>query len=240
MKEIKKLVEENSLKHIAVIMDGNRRWAKEKKLPTAMGHKKGVDALKATVRACDDFGIKYITVYAFSTENWNRTSEEVNFLMELLAHTIKNEITDLHENGVVIKFIGNIKGLSEKLQKILKEAEEKTKNNTGVNLQIAFNYGSRDELVHAVKALGKQIESNELKADEITEEKLSSALYTTNIPDPDMLIRTGGEKRISNYLLWQVAYAELLFVDEYWPDFGKKELALAIDEFNRRSRRFGK
>lgn len=237
--EIKNLAEKNKLKHIAVIMDGNRRWAKEKNLPSAMGHKKGVDALKSTVRACDDFGIKYITVYAFSTENWNRTPEEVNFLMDLVAHTIKNEINDLHENGVVIKFIGNREQLTDKLKKIFEDAEERTKKNNGVNLQIAFNYGARDEITTAVKKISKKIEEGIIKPDDISENLISSQLYTKNIPDPDLLIRTGGEKRISNYLLWQIAYSEIMIFDEFWPEFGKKQLEEAVIEFNHRNRRFG-
>ena len=225
--EIINLVKENNLKHIAIIMDGNRRWAKSKNLPSAMGHKKGVDALKSTVRACDDFGIKYITVYAFSTENWNRTPDEVNFLMDLIAHTIKNEIDDMHQNGVVIKFLGNIKGLSPKLQKILGDAEEKTKNNTGVNLQIAFNYGSRDEITRAVKEISQKVKTGLINPDDIDENLISNHLYTKDIPDPDLLIRTGGEKRISNYLLWQIAYSEIIVFYEFWPKFGKETLEKA-------------
>lgn len=232
----KKQVEQTNLQHIAIIMDGNRRWAKEKNLPSAMGHKKGVESLKATLRACDDFGIKYVTVYAFSTENWNRKKEEVDFLMDLLAITLKNELKEMHENGVVISFIGDIAKLSDKLQKILKDSTECTKNNTGVHLQIAFNYGSRDEIVHAVK---KIVESG-CKPDEVDEKLISSNLYTKDIPDPDLLIRTGGEKRISNYLLWQIAYAEIYVTDQYWPEFDKKSLAKAVEEFAHRQRRYGK
>ncbi len=237
--EIQTLVKENNLEHIAIIMDGNRRWAKEKNLPSAMGHKKGVDALKATVRACDDFGIKYITVYAFSTENWHRTPEEVNFLMDLVAHTIKNQIEDLHENGVVIKFIGNTSQLSKKLQKIIFDAEEKTRKNQGVNLQIAFNYGARDEIKTAIQKISQKVLDGEIKTKDINEELISSELYTKSIPDPDLLIRTGGEKRISNYLLWQIAYSEILVFDEFWPEFGKEQLKQSVIEFNRRNRRFG-
>ena len=233
MESIKELVEKNELKHIAIIMDGNRRWAKEKGLPSAIGHKKGVDALKATMRACDDFGIKYLTVYAFSTENWNRKPEEVNFLMDLLGQTLKNELKEMHENNVVISFIGDTTKLSDKLQSILKNAVETTKDNTGVNLQIAFNYGSRAEIVKAVQ---KIVDSG---INEITEDVISKHLYTENIPDPDLLIRTGGEMRISNYLLWQIAYSEFIVVPEFWPDFNKEKLAECIKEFNRRNRRFG-
>lgn len=233
MENIRELVEKNELKHIAIIMDGNRRWAKERNLPSAIGHKKGVDALKATMRACDDFGIKYLTVYAFSTENWNRKPEEVNFLMDLLGQTLKNELKEMHENNVVISFIGDTTQLSDNLQKILKNAVETTKNNTGVNLQIAFNYGSRAEIVKAVQEIVNSGEKN------ITEELVSKHLYTSNIPDPDLLIRTGGEMRVSNYLLWQIAYSEFIVIPEFWPQFDKEKLAECIKEFNNRNRRWG-
>ena len=233
MKDIRKIAEECELKHIAIIMDGNRRWAKERNLPSAVGHKKGVDALKKTMKACDDFGIKYLTVYAFSTENWNRKPEEVNFLMDLVAQTLKNELDEMNKNNVVISFIGNLKQLSDKLQKILKNAEEKTKNNTGVNLQIAFNYGARNEIVNAVKEI---IKNNET---EISEETIAKYLYTNNIPDPDLLIRTGGEMRISNYLLWQIAYSEFIVIKDFWPEFNKEKLSDCIIEFAKRNRRYG-
>ena len=230
------IVKETGLKHIAVIMDGNRRWAKEKNLPSAMGHKKGVDALKATLRACDDFGIKYLTVYAFSTENWNRKKEEVDFLMELLAITLTNELAEMHAEGVVISFIGDTTKLSDKLQKILQNSVETTKNNKGVHLQIAFNYGARDEIVHAVKSMV----AKGVKPEDVTEDLISENLYTKGIPDPDLLIRTGGEQRISNYLLWQIAYSEIYVTKQYWPEFDKNSLAIAIEEFHNRQRRFGK
>lgn len=233
MEDIKKLVEECNLKHIAVIMDGNRRWAKERNLPSAVGHKKGVDALKKAMRACDDFGIKYLTVYAFSTENWNRKPEEVNFLMDLLGQTLKNELKEMHENNVEISFIGDTTKLSDKLQEILKNAVETTKNNTGVNLQIAFNYGSRDEIVHAVQAIVNE------GIQDITEKTISEHLYTKNIPDPDLLIRTGGEMRVSNYLLWQIAYSEFIVIPDFWPEFDKTKLAECVKEFANRNRRYG-
>ena len=230
------IVKETGLKHIAVIMDGNRRWAKEKNLPSAMGHKKGVESLKATLRACNDFGIKYLTVYAFSTENWNRKKEEVDFLMELLAITLTNELAEMHSEGVVISFIGDTTKLSDKLQKILKNSVVTTKNNTGVHLQIAFNYGARDEIVHAVKSIVAQ----GVNPEDITEDLISENLYTKGMPDPDLLIRTGGEMRISNYLLWQIAYSEIYITKQYWPEFNKDSLVAAIDEFHNRQRRFGK
>ena len=233
---ITETVKQTKLQHIAIIMDGNRRWARERNLPSAVGHKKGVDALKTTLRACKDFGIKYLTVYAFSTENWNRKKEEVEFLMELLALTIQNELQEMHSEGVVIKFIGDLTRLNQKLQKILNNAMEVTKNNTGVNFQIAFNYGARDEIVNAVKSIATE----GIKPDDITEEVISEHLYTKGIPDPDLLIRTGGEKRISNYLLWQIAYAEILVTKQYWPEFNRESLADAVEEFHNRQRRFGK
>lgn len=238
--EIINIVKETEIQHIAVIMDGNRRWAKQRHLPSAIGHQKGVTSLKNTMRACDDFGIKYLTVYAFSTENWNRTEEEVNFLMGLLAKTIRNELMEMNENGVKITFIGNIKGLNQELQNIVKEAEETTKNNQGVNLQIAFNYGSRMEITNVCRQIAEEVKQGTLNPDDITENTISSRLYTYNIPDPDLLIRTGGEKRISNYLLWQSAYSEIYVTDLFWPEFGKQELASAVKEYAQRTRRFGK
>lgn len=236
MDEIKNIIKDTNLKHIAIIMDGNRRWAKEKNLPSAMGHKKGVDSLKNILRACNDFSIKYLTVYAFSTENWNRKKEEVEFLMNLVAVTLTNELAEMHKENVQIHFIGDLTKLSDKLQKILANAVETTKNNTGLVLQIALNYGSRDEIVHAVQ---KIVESG-VKSDEIDEQLISENLYTAGVPDPDILIRTGGEQRISNYLLWQIAYSEIIIRSEFWPDFDKNSLKDSILEFGKRQRRYGK
>ena len=227
---------ESNIKHIAIIMDGNRRWAKEHNMPSAAGHKRGVTSLRNVVRACDEFGVKYLTVYAFSTENWKRTKEEVDFLMDLVAVTLKNELDDMDKEGVKISFIGDSSKLSDKLQKITSNAQEKTKNNNGVNLQIALNYGSRDEIIHAVKSI---VDAG-IKSEDINEQVISEHLYTSGIPNPDILIRTGGEKRISNYLLWQIAYSEVIVVDEYWPEFDKCSLAKCIEEFSRRQRRYGK
>lgn len=236
---ISDVVKKTALQHIAIIMDGNRRWAKLHNLPSAVGHKKGVEALKAAVQACHKFGVKYLTVYAFSTENWNRPKDEVDYLMELFALTIKNEFKELHESNVVLNFIGDLSRLSKKLQKVFSDAVEKTKDNTGVSLQIAINYGSRNELVNAVKNISNKVLNNEITSDEITESLISQELYTNNIPDPDLLIRTGGEMRISNYLLWQIAYAELLIIPQYWPEFDENTVADAILEFNNRQRRYG-
>ena len=238
--KVSEIVKKTDLKHIAIIMDGNRRWAKEKGLPSAFGHKKGVDALKKVMYACDDFGIKYLTVYAFSTENWNRKKEEVDFLMDLLGKTLQNELNEMHEHGVVINFIGDITKLNPKLQEILANSVELTKNNTGVRLQIAFNYGARAEVVRSVKEIANLVKSGKLAVDDIDEKLISENLYTQNIPDPDLLIRTGGEMRISNYLLWQIAYAEFYVTKTLWPDFDKNALAEALEEFNSRQRRYGK
>lgn len=232
---MKKLLEELNFKHVAIIMDGNRRWAKERLLPSAVGHKKGVDTLKEIVRGCDEFGIKFLTVYAFSTENWNRKQEEVDFLMNLLAQTIKGELEELHKSNVVLNFIGDLSALNSDLQEILENARNTTKNNTGVNLQIAINYGARNEITHAVKSIIK----NKISENEINEELISKYLYTKNIPSPDLLIRTGGEMRVSNFLLWQIAYSEIIVTKKYWPDFNRNALKEALSEFANRQRRFG-
>ena len=234
--EIKEIINSTGLKHIAIIPDGNRRWAKEHLLPSVMGHKKGVEALKNIVRACAEFDVKHLTMYAFSTENWNRKKEEVDYLMNLLASTIKNELSELDENNVKLVFLGNLSQLNQELQDILDNAQKTTKDNTGVNLNIAINYGSRDEITTAVK----NIVAKGYKEDEINEKLISDNLYTKNIPDPDLLIRTSGEKRISNYLLWQIAYCEIYVTDKYWPEFDREQLKLAIEEFGKRQRRWGK
>ncbi len=233
---INDIVKSTNLQHIAIIMDGNRRWAKEKGLPSAVGHKKGVESLKATLRACDAFGVKYLTVYAFSTENWNRKQEEVDFLMNLVALTLTNELDEMHKENVQIHFIGDLSRLSENLQKILSNAVETTKNNNGVVLQIALNYGARDEILHAVKSIIEKGTS----ADMVTEQTIADNLYTAGVPDPDILVRTGGEQRISNYLLWQIAYSEIIIRNEFWPEFDKNILAECIQEFGKRQRRYGK
>lgn len=231
--EIKDIVKETNLTHIAIIMDGNRRWAKEKGLPSAMGHKKGVESLKKVVKAADKFGIKYLTMYAFSTENWNRKKEEVDFLMNLLAITMKNETKELNENNVKISFIGNLSALNKNLQDVLLNAKEVTKNNTGVNLQIAINYGARDEIVTAVNEILKS------GIKEVDANLFEKFLYTKDIPNPDLLIRTGGELRVSNYLLWQIAYSEIYVTKKYWPEFDEEALIEAVRAFKERQRRYG-
>ncbi|MBP7211502.1 isoprenyl transferase [bacterium] len=236
---IAEIVKSTNLKHIAIIMDGNRRWAKEKGFPTAVGHKKGVSALKKTVEACKDFGIKYLTVYAFSTENWNRSPEEVSFLMDLFVKTITKELLELCQKDVSLNFIGDLSKLSPKLQKVLDDAKEKTKENKSVYLQIAINYGGRDEIVNSVKKIAKDVKNGIISADEISEDTISSNLYNPEMPNPDLLIRTGGEMRVSNYLLWQIAYSEFYVTKTYWPDFDKSALEDSVLEFNRRQRRYG-
>ena len=233
--EIKTIVEQTKLQHIAIIMDGNRRWAKNNMLPSAMGHKKGVEALKKTLKTAHKFGIKYLTLYAFSTENWNRKQEEVDFLMGLLANTIKSQLDELNQNNVKLRFIGYLKALNPTLQEILAQAVETTKNNTGVNLQIAINYGARNEITNAIKDMMYQ----GVKPEDVDEELVSKFLYTKSIPDPDLLIRTGGEMRISNYLLWQIAYSELYITSIYWPEFDEDALKNSILEFAKRQRRWG-
>ena len=235
-KEVIDAIKSTNLKHIAIIMDGNRRWAKERMLPSMMGHKRGVDTLKKITRACSDFGIKYLTLYAFSTENWNRKKEEVDFLMDLLATTLKNELKELNGNNVKMNYIGNLNQLNQNLQNILNDSIETTKNNTGVVLTVAINYGARDEITNAIKNIIK----DGVKEDEINQTLISNYLYTKDIPDPDLLIRTSGEKRISNYLLWQIAYSEIYITDTYWPEFDKNALMKAIIEFANRQRRWGK
>ena len=238
--EIKQIVKDTDLKHVAIIMDGNRRWAKEKLLPSAAGHKKGVEALRKVLKSCADFGIKYLTVYAFSTENWKRTKDEVSFLMQLLSKTIEAEVPEFNKNDIKLKFIGERDSLNDDIKKVLEYGEKETKNNKTLTLQIAFNYGAKQEITNAVQNIAKDVLSGKLDINNIKEDTVQKYLYTKNVPDPDLLIRTGGEKRISNYLLWQCAYSEIYVTEEFWPDFNEKSLAKAIVEFNSRNRRFGK
>ncbi|MBI1857913.1 MAG: isoprenyl transferase [Candidatus Melainabacteria bacterium] len=226
-------------KHIAIIMDGNRRWAKNKNIPSTFGHKEGVQALKKITRYVNDLGIKYLTVYAFSTENWNRKKNEVDFLMLLIQEVLKNELQEIHQENVKLNVIGFWQELPKPLPEELMSAMEKTKNNTGLNLQLALNYGSRAEITHATKEIAKKVKDGKLNIEDIQPETISEHLLTAKFPDPDLLIRTGGEQRISNYLLWQCAYAEFYSTDTVWPDFTPKELDKAIEEFRQRQRRFG-
>ena len=237
---IQETVQRTKLQHVAIIMDGNRRWAKKHLLPSMSGHNAGVKSLKTIVSDVAELGIKYLTVYAFSTENWGRKKDEVDFLMMLLAETVRKELDDLHKNNVKIRIIGNIDELNPELQKILNHSMSVTADNTGLNLQVAINYGSRDEITQAMKKISRDVQSGKLSPDDINDDLISSYLYTSNIPDPDLLIRTGGDQRLSNYLLWQLAYTEIYVTDVLWPDFGKEELNKSVLEFTKRERRFGK
>lgn len=226
--------------HIAIIMDGNGRWAKQKGLIRILGHESGTKAVRETVEACAEFGIKHLTLYAFSTENWNRPKLEVQTLMKLLVKSLKKEIKTLQENKIKLTAIGCLKDLPEKAYKELEFVTEKTKNNTHMTLNLALSYGSREELVNVVKELSVKVKNNIISAESIDESIINKHLYTQNLPDVDLLIRTSGEQRISNFLLWQIAYAELYFTDIYWPDFKKENLVEAIVDYQNRERRFGK
>lgn len=227
-------------RHIAVIMDGNGRWAKEHGMPRVFGHRNGVKAVRDTTEACAELGVEYLTLYAFSTENWSRPQMEVNALMTLLVETIKNEIKTLNDNSIRLQAIGDISKLPAKSQKALSSAIEDTRQNTRMTLVLALNYSSRWEIVEAAKKLARQAQSGELQPDEIDDTVFSNALSTQGMPDPELLIRTSGETRISNYLLWQIAYTELYFTPIRWPDFRREHLYEAILDFQRRERRFGK
>ena len=216
--------QENLPKHIAIIMDGNRRWAREKGMPVSFGHKEGAKTLEKIVRYANKIGIKYITVYAFSTENWKRTTEEVSTLMKLFQSYLDDYSKRADSENIRVKIIGSRDGLSEKMKDSIEKCMERTQNNTGITFNIALNYGGRDELVRAVKSIAEQVKENQINIDEITEETISNNLYTKEQPDPDLLIRTSGELRLSNFLPWQLVYSEFLFLDKYWPDFSEKDL----------------
>ena len=226
-------------KHIAIIMDGNRRWAKEKKMDPRLGHKAGAETLEKIASFANKIGLKYMTVYAFSTENWKRTKEEVGALMILLNNYLDKFLNRESLQNVKIKVLGNIDDLDKSLQESIRKLEKKSENNTGLTLNIAFNYGGRDEIVRAVKEISQKVKENEIAIEEIDEELVSKYLYTAGEPEPDLLIRPGGELRISNFLLWQLAYTEFLFIDKYWPDFTEDDLSDAIETFEKRNRKFG-
>ena len=230
---------ENMPQHIAIIMDGNRRWAKEKGIETKLGHKAGAETLEKLANFANDIGLKYLTVYAFSTENWKRTKEEVGALMLLLKSYVDKFLKRANTNNIKMRVLGDLERIDSGLRESIAEIVEKTSNNTGLTLNIAFNYGGRDEITNAVKHIAKDVENGKMKIDEIDEQVISNKLYTCGEPDPDLLIRTGGELRISNFLLWQLAYTEFLFVDKYWPDFSEEDLLNAIHTFQTRKRRFG-
>ena len=225
--------------HVAVIMDGNGRWASQRKLPRVMGHREGVEALKRTLRLCSDWGIGALTAYAFSTENWSRPGEEVSFLMTLFERVLARELQALEQEQVRIRFLGNLEQLPEGLQQLIQDATDRTAANSGIRFNVCTNYGGRRELVRAARLLAEQVQRGELDPEAIDEQTFASQLFTTGQADPDLLIRTSGEQRISNFLLWQLAYAELHLTDVLWPDFDEAALIAALMDFQSRQRRFG-
>ena len=225
-------------KHIAIIMDGNRRWATGRGLFKLLGHKEGAENLKRIAKYANSIGIKYLTVYAFSTENWKRSKEEVTALMTLLKDNLIDYINN-YTGDIRIRIIGTEENITDELKELIKKIQEKTENNTGMTLNIAFNYGGRNEIINTTKKIASKVKSGELSIEEITEETFSQNIYTAGQPDPDLLIRTSGEERISNFLLWQIAYSEFYFTKKYWPEFSPEDLDLAIKEFNQRNRKFG-
>lgn len=226
--------------HVAVILDGNGRWAKKRLMPRNYGHMQGAKTVEQILEDADDIGIKYLTVYAFSTENWNRSKEEVNALMKILRTYLKTCIQRSNKNNMRVRVIGEKSRLNDDIKDKINELEESTKNNTGLNFTIAINYGSRDEIRRAVTNIVKDTTDGKLQPEQIDEKLISDYLDTSGLPDPDLLIRTSGEERLSNFLLWQLAYTEFYFTDVLWPDFNKKELIKAIEKYNSRDRRFGK
>jgi undecaprenyl diphosphate synthase len=240
MSRSKEILAEKLPKHVAIIMDGNGRWAKQHGKARVFGHRNGVEAVRSVVEGAAEIGVKHLTLYAFSTENWNRPKIEVNALMHLLVNSIHKETKTLNENNIRLLAIGELNSLPEKCQEELKRSMEATKNNTHMDLILALSYSSKWEIVQAVKRMMDDCEKGKLKSEQVTEQMIHNYLATANIPDPELLIRTSGERRISNFLLWQIAYAELYFTDKLWPDFRKADLEQAIIDFQQRERRFGK
>ena len=226
-------------KHIAIIMDGNRRWAKGKMLPVKLGHKQGAETLKKVVRHANKIGLEYITVYAFSTENWKRSKEEVDSLMSLLENYLDDFAKEADTENIVIRVLGDLTALSESLQDSIKRTIERTKNNTGTIFNIALNYGGRNEIVNAVREISKEVQIGNLRIEDINENIVSEHLYTKKDPDPDLLIRTSGELRLSGFLPWQTVYSEFIFLEKLWPDFSTEDLDNSIEVFKKRNRKFG-
>ncbi|UBH09555.1 isoprenyl transferase [Macrococcus armenti] len=226
-------------KHIAIIMDGNGRWAKQKKMPRIKGHYEGMQTVKKITRYASDLGVKYLTLYAFSTENWSRPKDEVNYLMKLPGDFLNTFLPELIEKNVKVETIGFIDDLPDHTKKAVLEAKEKTKHNTGLTLVFALNYGGRKEIISAVQLIAERYKSGEISLDEISETHFNEYLFTANMPDPELLIRTSGEERLSNFLIWQCSYSEFVFVDELWPDFNEESLAQCISIYQNRHRRFG-
>ncbi|AOW09196.1 isoprenyl transferase [Flavobacterium gilvum] len=231
---------DNIPKHLAIIMDGNGRWAKQKGFIRTLGHESGSKTVKKIIKECSNLGIEYLTLYAFSTENWNRPKLEVDTLMKVLIHNLKKELKTMEKDGVKMNAIGNLEKLPENAQKQLQEVIDRTKNNTKLTLTLALSYGAREELVNAVRIISDKVKNNIISIDSIDDSIINEHLYTRDMPDVDLLIRTSGEYRISNFLLWQIAYSELYFTDVLWPDFKEKELHEAIIDYQKRERRFGK
>jgi undecaprenyl diphosphate synthase len=231
--------ERPAARHVAIIMDGNGRWAAERGLPRAEGHRQGVESVRRTVEAATELGVTHLTLFSFSSENWSRPKQEINDLFGLLRRFVRRDLADLHKNGVKIRVIGARTGLDDDILRMLDDAIELTKDNTALNLTIAFNYGARDEITRAAERIAKDVQAGVLATADITPERFATYLDTAGLPDPDLLIRTSGELRLSNFLLWQLAYAEFVFVDVYWPDFSKELFEAAIAEYQRRNRRFG-
>ena len=225
--------------HIAIIMDGNGRWAKSRGLPRIAGHRRGADAVRKVIRSAGELGVPVLTLFAFSTENWTRPADEVSDLMGLLRHYLRNELEELGRNGAKLRVIGDRDRLAKDIQKDISDAEARTRTNTRIDVNICINYGARDEILRATRNLARKVAAGEVVADKIDEASFERELLTAGVPDPDLLIRTSGEQRISNFLLWQCAYSELVFVDTLWPDFGKEHLEMAIAEFRKRERRYG-
>lgn len=226
-------------KHIAIIMDGNRRWAKSKGLPVALGHKQGAETLERIVRYANKIGLQYITVYAFSTENWKRAAEEVKALMLLFQSYLDKYSKIADSENIKVQFLGDTEAFNERMKQEIVDCTERTKNNTGVTFNIALNYGGRNEILNAVKRIAKKVQDGEISVEDISEQTISNNLYTKGMPDPDLVIRTSGEKRTSNFLPWQIVYSEFLFIDKNWPDFTEEDLDEAIIEYQKRTRKFG-
>ena len=226
-------------RHVAIIMDGNGRWAAERGLPRVEGHRQGVESVRRTVEAAMELGITHLTLFSFSSENWSRPRQEINDLFGLLRRFVRRDLAELHKNGVKIRMIGARSGLDDDILRMLDDAVELTKDNTALNLTIAFNYGARDEIARAAQKIAEDAKTGIIDPSEVTPERFATYLDTAGLPDPDLLIRTSGELRLSNFLLWQLAYAEFVFVDVYWPDFTKELFEAAIAEYQRRNRRFG-
>lgn len=228
-----------ALEHVAIIMDGNRRWADRKRLPRLKGHQEGVKSLKRLVRHVGAQGLKYLTVYAFSSENWQRSTDEVSYLIDLFGRVLTDEFRELAENGVRLRFIGDLSRMPQGLRQAMAKAMQETAGNTGLNLQVAINYGARLEITEAMKDIARDVAAGKIKPDDIDETLISSRLYTREIPDPELLIRTGGEMRLSNYLLWQSAYTEIFVTPVLWPEFSPENFDQAVADFTRRNRRWG-